>query len=260
MLRLLKLGGSLLTDKTQEKVLRHDVLNRVAQEIAMAAPEPGTLILGHGSGSFGHFAGARYGTMAGASTAAQWYGFAEVATAAAELNMHVTLALRAAGLPVMHFQPSASAQAVDGTINALALSPIKQALTHGMLPLIYGDVAFDAQRGSTILSTEALFDYLARHLPVTEVILTGEVAGVLEDNGTVIPSITPTNFADITGMLGGSRGTDVTGGMASKVQGMLNLVQHTQINGIRIISGLEAGIIRDALQGLPVTGTFIQRA
>ena len=54
----LKLGGSLLTDKTRPQALRPDVLGRLAGEIAAAlAARPALwLLIGHGSGSFGHVA------------------------------------------------------------------------------------------------------------------------------------------------------------------------------------------------------------
>ncbi|MCA9937430.1 MAG: hypothetical protein KC418_02225, partial [Anaerolineales bacterium] len=91
----LKLGGSLLTDKTGVEVVRADVLARLAVEIAAARQaRPGLrLVLGHGSGSFGHVAAARYGTRQGVHTAAEWHGFADVARAAAALNHLVILAL-----------------------------------------------------------------------------------------------------------------------------------------------------------------------
>ncbi len=87
----LKLGGSLITDKAGEEALRLDVLERIAGEIAQARGEnPGLkLVLGHGSGSYGHVAGARHGTRGGVSGEQQWYGFTVVADAAARLNRAV---------------------------------------------------------------------------------------------------------------------------------------------------------------------------
>ncbi|MEL6309142.1 MAG: hypothetical protein AAFQ52_13445 [Chloroflexota bacterium] len=54
MVTLLKLGGSLITDKTQREILREDVLARLANEIAQALGANPTmqLVIGHGSGSF----------------------------------------------------------------------------------------------------------------------------------------------------------------------------------------------------------------
>ena len=101
---LLKLGGSIITNKTQPFTARMDVIDRLAAEIKAALDERGDdlqLIIGHGSGSFGHEAAAKYRTNEGAVAADSWLGFAEVAAAAAELNTIVMKALRNAGVPVV---------------------------------------------------------------------------------------------------------------------------------------------------------------
>jgi isopentenyl phosphate kinase len=146
-MRFLKLGGSLITDKTQDKTLRPDVLARLAGEIADAlTAAPGPLLLGHGSGSFGHTVAKRHGTRAGVVSPEQWHGFAEVSVAAQQLNRLVADALLAAGVPVFSVAPSSSVLCDDGRIMHMDIAPIRQALAHGLVPLIMGDVAFDRMR------------------------------------------------------------------------------------------------------------------
>lgn len=243
----LKLGGSLITDKTGVEATRPEVLNRVAQEIGQAYGAGVRLLVGHGSGSFGHVAAARHGTRQGVRTPTQWHGFAEVSDVAARLNRLVCAALREAGLPVMTLQPSASAQCAAGRLVALATRPVQAALESGLVPLLYGDVAFDQQWGGTIISTEEILDYLATTLQPDWLLLAGETAGVYDPAGQVIPTITPANFSQIQSALGGSRGTDVTGGMVSKVAAMLNLVARQPGLKVRIFSGLQAGELSQML-------------
>ncbi|MDW8396714.1 MAG: uridylate kinase, partial [Anaerolineae bacterium] len=153
-LTLLKLGGSLITDKTLERTPRLDVIQRLAAEVKAALDQsPLPLVLGHGSGSFGHAPAKRYGTRDGVRSLEQWRGFAEVSVVAAQLNRIVADALCQAGVPVVSFPPSASARCVDGQIVSLAVEPIARALEHGLVPLVMGDVAFDDVRGGTIIST-----------------------------------------------------------------------------------------------------------
>ncbi|MBE2220181.1 MAG: isopentenyl phosphate kinase family protein [Anaerolineae bacterium] len=248
----LKLGGSLITDKTGVEAVREDVLARVAAEIAAARREnPGLrLVVGHGGGSFGHVAAAQYGTRQGVETAEQWLGFAEVHAAMVRLNRLVTEAMLLAGIPALSLQPSASALCKNGRIVAIAAQPVLAALDAGLVPVIYGDVAFDAEIGGTIISTEEVMMALADALNPSWLLLAGEVPGVLDEAGCVIPMITADNFVDIQSALGGSRGTDVTGGMTSKVKSMLALVAQQPALSIRILSGLEAGLIGAAL-GMP---------
>lgn len=255
----LKLGGSLITDKTGVAVVRPEVLSRLATEIAAVWPAQPQLrlLLGHGSGSFGHVAAARHDTRYGVQTTAQWHGFTEVASAAATLNRLVVQALHAAGLPAFSVPPSASAHCQDGQITFMAVEPVRQALDAHLLPVVYGDVAFDSVRGGTIVSTEEVMGYLASHLQPRWFLLAGDVPGVLDLQGEVVPRITPVNFAGIQTALGGSRGTDVTGGMAGKVQAMLHLVQQVPGLSVRIFSGLVPDLLHTTLLGQGNAGTVI---
>ncbi len=245
----LKLGGSLITDKTGVEQVRGPVLARLAQEIRRAreAHPQLKLLLGHGSGSFGHVHGAQHGTRLGVKTADQWHGFAQVSAAASRLNELVMAALLEAGVPALSLQPSASALCEDGRIVELSPQPVQLAMQAGLLPVIFGDVAFDTVRGGTIISTEEVMMFLAETLRPSWLLLAGETAGVLDLDGKVVPLITEANLAEIAPALGGSRGTDVTGGMAGKVRSMLDLVAAQPQMQIRIFSGLEPGQVQQTL-------------
>jgi isopentenyl phosphate kinase len=249
---LLKLGGSLITDKTREKSVRGDVLARLADEIAAALPVLGApLLLGHGSGSFGHAAAKRHNSRAGVSTPEQWRGFAEVSVAAQQLNRIVADALHTAGVPVFSVAPSSSVRCEDGRITHIDTAPLARALDNGLVPLVMGDVAFDSVRGGTIISTEEIFAYLAKHFPVQRVLLAGETEGVFAsmDDRRVLARIVPRDWAAISGGLGGSRGADVTGGMAAKVRDMLALAQAHPGLSVHIFSGLAPNTTTRVLRG-----------
>ncbi len=245
----LKLGGSLITDKTGVEVVRHEVLARLAREIAAVRAEKPDLqlLLGHGSGSFGHVAAAKYGTRQGVKTAVQWHSFAKVSSAASRLSKIVTDALLDAGVPAISFQPSATAVCEDGQITQLNSRSIKNALAAGLVPIIHGDVAFDKVRGGTIISTEEVMMALVDELRPSWLLLSGLTDGVFDLQQVVIPHISQNNFADIREALGGSHGTDVTGGMDSKVQGMLTLTNQHKGVSIRIFSGEKPDILEQVL-------------
>jgi isopentenyl phosphate kinase len=267
-LHFLKLGGSLITNKNQAHTLRPHTLARLADEIAAAQANDLSLkfVLGHGSGSFGHIVAKKYGTRLGVHSKREWQGFAEVWGEAIALNRLVMDALHKAGLPVISFPPVASVIAHDAQVAAWDLTPISHALQAGLLPVVFGDVAFDLQRGGTILSTEDLFAHLAQHLPQTaglalgRVLLAGIEEGVWEDFPTctrLIEQLTPQSYAGLTDSVSGARSADVTGGMASKVQHSLAMVQENPKLEVWIFSGERPGAVRQALLGKRV-GTVIQ--
>ena len=251
-----KLGGSLLTDKTRAKSLRTGVLNALAGEIASALREQPNLqlLIGHGSGSFGHVTAKRFATRAGVKTEQQWRGFAETSLVAAQLHRYVVDALWSAGVPALGLQPSASILCRNGKLVEVDHGPILAALENGLTPVIYGDVAFDSEIGGTIASTEELFSHLATHLGPQRVILVGEVPGVMTKNpdeskdADLIPIITPEDLTSLQSALGASRGVDVTGGMLTKVRETMALLSTCpQLLHAQIISGLAPGHLHDTL-------------
>jgi len=251
MLTFLKLGGSLITDKSATETALTDVINRLAAEVrtALDANPALRLVLGHGSGSFGHTAAATYGTRRGVSTPEEWRGFAEVSVVAARLNTIVLEAFHATGVPVFRVQPSASAVCRGGQIIRMELAPVEQALQHGLVPLVYGDVAVDEVQGGTIVSTEDVFDALARALSPARILLAGQYEGVLDAQGNLVPRITPATLSEYHDALGGSAQTDVTGGMAAKVESMLALCQTVPGLKVVIFDGRQPGVIARALSG-----------
>jgi isopentenyl phosphate kinase len=256
----LKLGGSLITEKTRAYTARLQVIARLAGEVrqALDARPDLRLLVGHGSGSFGHWAAKPYGTRQGVETPAQWRGYAEVANAAARLNRIVAEAFHKAGIPVLSVQPSASARCHDGALAHLDTRPINAALTRGLVPLVYGDVALDDARGGTIISTEDIFFFLAEEFCPSRILLLGEVAGVLDSNGDIVPHITPSNLPSLSTALAGSAATDVTGGMEDKVTQMVRLVRRHPKTRVHILTGLEPGLLtRALLDADPPTGTRI---
>lgn len=260
MLSFLKLGGSLITNKHSWRAPRVEVIERLLREIAEArAADPQLqVVLGHGSGSFGHTEAKRHGTRHGVQSPAQWHGFAEVQYAAGALNHFVREAATKADVPIFNAPPSASAVCQNGAIQTLALEPIRHALAHGLVPLVFGDVAIDTALGGTIVSTEDVFRYLAVQLRPARLLLAGLDAGVLTHwpHGEVIPRLTPhTALSGLTG----SAAADVTGGMASKVSEMLALATALPDLEIRIFSGEAPGVVKNVLLGKAEVGTVICR-
>ncbi len=249
----LKLGGSFITDKTRPATAREDVIRRIAQEIRQARDEKGPgglpLLLGHGSGSFGHFTA----QATGFGQPGNWISYAETGASAARLNRIVADILISEGVPAVTMQPSASARCQDGKLIELAVGPIRSALENDLVPLVYGDVAFDDTRGRSIISTEMIFSFLAPRLNSSRILLASLVDGVFSSDPLVdldarlIPEITPTNIAAIESQLRGSHGYDVTGGMIAKVREMVDLVIRFPSVSVCLMSGTREGLIYRAL-------------
>jgi len=273
----LKLGGSLITDKTKPYTPLLDMMDDLALQIAttLQAQPNLRLVIGHGAGSFGHVAASEYKTRDGYPRPSPlahrerdqneenyWEGFAEVWYQASTLNRYVMKALHKANVRAISLPPSSSVIASEGKVSVWETTPIRMALSSRMVPVIFGDVVFDEIRGGTILSTEDLFMHLARALSPERILLAGLESAVWQDfpaRTKKIEKITPDTFNQISAGIGKSEGADVTGGMESKVKQMLELIENNHELTIQIFSGTDPGNIVRALTG-ETLGTVIADA
>jgi isopentenyl phosphate kinase len=252
VLIFLKLGGSLITDKYKPETARMDVLvNCLAQVKRWLQENPkARLVLGHGSGSFGHNAAKTYHTREGVSTTPDWSGYAEVWYSAHKLNNIFIDACVAAGLPVVDFPISAAATAHNRIVETWDLEALLGTLKQGLVPVVHGDVCMDRALGGTILSTEEIFSHLASKLKPDRILLAGVECGVYADypaNQQLITHI-PADLPP-SGYLQGSKAQDVTGGMAAKVALSQAIVKAIIGLEVSIFSGLENGAIYKVLSG-----------
>ena len=261
-----KLGGSVITDKAKPFTERKDVINRLATEIHSSQERTGaTLIVGHGGGSYPHVPAERYKTHLGIVGEESRMGSALVQDAASRLNRIVVNALLAAGEPAISVQPSSSALARDSRIIEWRLEAVKLMLASGLLPVPYGDVGVDLDKGFCILSTEEIFRFLAVQLKPSRVIIGSDVDGVYDSDPHLNPEatkrslITPNNVGLILKSLGAATTVDVTGGMRSKVLKLLELVQEVDDVECEVLNLLVPGNLEDALNGERGRGTIIRR-
>jgi isopentenyl phosphate kinase len=257
----LKLGGSVITDKSKPLKTRPEELKRLGKEIAEAVEAGGLrLLVGNGGGSYAHYYARQLLSSRGEARARLNLLAAKVRWAAARLNGIVVRALISEGLPAFGFSPSASAVASGGEILAWDLGPLTKALQDGVLPVIHGDVLLDLQRGFSILSTERLFRYLARRLRPTRVIVGTDVDGVYDSDPNTFK--TAKKFDAVTAehlplLSGAHEGRiDVTGGMRAKVLELLELSRETGIE-CEIVNALRPGFIMRALLGERGLGTVV---
>ncbi|MGD0172901.1 MAG: isopentenyl phosphate kinase [Anaerolineales bacterium] len=260
----LKLGGSLITDKSRARTARPDTIRRLVEEIAQARKAvPGLrLVLGHGSGSFGHMEAKKFETAEGVRSAEDWHGFTMVWAAADQLNRIVTDALAAGGVPAIRIAPSSCAILADGRLAEMPVAPVWSALDAGLIPVVYGDAVFDRTRGGGIASTEMVFAHLARSIHPQRILLAGIERGVFEDypaREVLLPRIRAAGWEEIRTKLEGSAHTDVTGGMLSKVREMLDLILREENLHVLVFSGEIEGNVRRALSGETLEGTRLEK-
>jgi len=214
---ILKLGGSVITDKSKDCAINHDQLASIAVAIARAG-SAGIVVI-HGAGSCGHPEAKRYNLDVGA-VIGQTEGIYVTHRAVSRLNDEVVTTLRQQGVAAIGVHPLHNAIADNGRLVNFECRHLEMMLNLGMVPVIHGDVVMDLSRGACIVSGDQLVQYLAVGLGISRVGLATDVPGVL-DGERVVPEIDRNIMLALR--IGNSIHTDVTGGMRGKINELLEL-------------------------------------
>lgn len=268
---LVKLGGSLITDKSGYEAVRSDVLARLAAELRdVAEALPGGLVLGHGSGSFGHAVASEGGWSANGSSPSPEV-LARTQDAAARLHREVIVALIGAGLAPFSLAPGSLMVSSKGRPSSVNAEPLVRAIGSGLLPVLFGDVVIDTKERARIFSTESVFlatvpVLLAQGIKIRGAYWLGNTEGVLNHAGETIARITRANAKDVVSSLSaigvakssdaGGRVRDVTGGMLHRVESALALGRLGVPSWI-LDGGCEGRLTR-AVAGEKVPGTCVE--
>jgi len=214
---VVKLGGSVVTDKDQRETIDRDALDAAA---AALGEFDGDVVVVHGGGSFGHPAAADRGVSSTAGTRDADDAVA-IHDVMGRLNAAVVERLATHGVDALPVRPlSLAHRDADGDLT-VSTGSVAAMLAEGFTPVLHGDVVAHEGRGVTVASGDDLVAALTRGLPVDRVGLCSTVPGVFDADGEVIARIEA--FADVADAVGASESTDVTGGMAAKVRALLDL-------------------------------------
>jgi isopentenyl phosphate kinase len=258
---VLKIGGSVITDKSGELAARTEVINRLAEEIAKANAK--NLIIVHGGGSFGHLTAQKYGIKDGLKDEAQKIGFAETHHVMTVLNGLVMDALVWHEVPAVSITPSSCMLTEDGRIKLFDETVSKLLLKMDFTPVFYGDATLDVKLGFTVLSGDQIVAHLARKFSACKIVLGVDVDGLCnvdpktDKNAKVYPRLTLRELKAFEGKLGKSMASDVTGGMLGKVTELIPAVEEGI--SVAIVNAAKPNRVYRALIGEKVEGTIIEK-
>jgi len=249
---ILKIGGSVLTDKREKGKLNQDRITKIAKEIASSDVQ--NLILIHGAGSFGHPIAKKFGLDA--SGRQNYAGAALTHEMVKELNKTIVKELIEDGVAAMPVHPMSCAISSKGRLKEIMTAQIELMADNDVVPVIHGDVVMDLEWGTSILSGDQIVLHLAQRLKAKRVGVGTDVDGVIDGEGRIIASITPKTFSNIKPLLTNSKSVDVTGEMAGKVSELVRLAKA----GIQsyVFNASKKGNITAFLRGNIDFGTVIR--
>jgi len=258
---VLKLGGSVITDKEKPLTPNLEAIERLATEIARADVK--SLIVVHGGGSFGHHVAKQYNLTEGYADPAQVVGFAKTHRAMTKLNSLVMDALISHDVYAVVVQPSSCVVTKVGRIQSMEKKPLKRMLDMGLVPVLYGDAVLDSEKGFAILSGDQLVSSLAINFGASRIIMGGDVDGLYtadpkgNRSARLVERVTLEELKAQKHDIEGSKATDVTGGMLGKVRELIPAIEQN-IQAL-LVNATEPLRVYKALRAEEVTGTIIER-
>lgn len=242
----------MITDKSRVATARHDVIERLAQEIASV---PGKKIIVHGGGSFGHIKAKEHNLHLGFTDDSQRDGIRMVQKDMRTLNRIIEDGFHRAGIPVASIPAGAIAIFDGGRMVNFPSNVFAHYLDIGITPMSFGDVVVDSSKGIAICSGDDIMLKLARDMKAERCIFVTNVDGIFASfpaapDEKPLDIIRPGQKIDFT-----VKDADVTGSMERKLDLMFKIAELGC--RVEVINGLVPGRMGSALKNEDYPGTEI---
>jgi isopentenyl phosphate kinase len=254
---IVKLGGSVITDKSKECCFRQEVMDRLSGEIKKSGSD---VIIVHGAGSFGHILAKQHELNEGYKNKDQLQGFSLTHAMVQELNSRVLTSLHNSGIAAVSIPPHAILILDDHKSNTMDYTIFNYYLKNGFTPVTFGDVVLDKKLGFSICSGDLLMQLLAEHFKPEKVIFVIDEDGLytsnpkMNKNAELIASTTPRELEKLT--TSADVHADVTRGMEGKIDAIKTIAK-LGIDTV-LLNGNKPDKLYHILAGEEAKGTIVR--
>ncbi len=216
---ILKIGGSVVTEKSKECTFRKKVMDNLAIKIKKANRQ--TIII-HGAGSFGHIQANKYRLNEGYTREEQLHGFSVTHEMVQRLNTMVLKSLQASSIPAVSISPHSVVKLENHELLEMDYNIFEEYLEKKFTPVTFGDVVLDKKLSFSICSGDLLTMALSNHFKPEKVIFIIDEDGLytsnpkLNKNAQLIETASIKNLETLT--TSKDKHDDVTGGMSGKIK------------------------------------------
>ena len=223
---IIKIGGSVITDKRKENYFKQGIVDNLAKEIKKSKKDS---IIIHGAGSFGHIIADKYNLNEGHRNIDQLQGFSITQGRVQKLNSLVLDVLNNNGISAVSIPPHSILKLNNHYPLKFDHIIFKDYLDLGFTPVTFGDVVLDEKLGFSICSGDLLMQLLAEHLQPEKTIFVIDEDGLytsnpkFDKNAELIESTTADQLNGYT--VSKDKHADVTGGMQGKIETIKNIAK-----------------------------------
>jgi isopentenyl phosphate kinase len=257
---ILKLGGSLITDKEKPLSLNKNIIKSSINQIVRSEKK---IILVHGGGSFGHPSAKKYCLRNGKSDRikSQVFGIAETHNNMIKLNSYVIECFLDKNISALAIQPSSIIKKNNSQqISNHEISILEEYIDLGIIPVLFGDIVLDSKKGFSILSGDEIITILCKNLrnyKVSKVIFATDIDGIYIRNKkgkkVLIPKIKHSELRELE-LVDLGKKIDVTEGIKGKIK---QIEEITRLGiPVEVINGLTADNILKSIKNEKIVSTY----
>ncbi|MHA1474060.1 MAG: isopentenyl phosphate kinase [Promethearchaeota archaeon] len=153
---IIKLGGSILTDKNTPYSMRNEVINSLISQISdnyQISNQPKIIII-HGAGSFGHPIANSYSIQKGLNQNIpnQTLGLAKTHQSVKKLNTKIVDGFLSREIPVLSLTTSSVFFQENSVLKFTGFNQIASLLELGIIPILFGDILLHDSKNFSIIS------------------------------------------------------------------------------------------------------------
>ncbi len=258
MLQVIKIGGSVITDKsdTSPKV-NYDRLRDLLLEVQEYIDNSDdSVILIHGAGAYGHGTAGKYKLQYGATTEEKVHAAEMCQQQVSELHNIFIQTAAVVGLPVDSVPTHTVLMHDKGTVTVFDTSPVMCALDRGSIPVLYGDVVPDDTWTYSICSGDTIAAQLAVTAQAERLIFASDIDGVCTANPHTDSTATLIREVSITDIMNGNiqgvstaHTTDVTGGLLGKLNSFAHIMKTSKLQEVVLCNGTKKDRLGSTLRG-----------
>ena len=220
---LIKFGGSVITDKSEYRRFNTERVRRLCREIKESGQ---STIVVHGAGSFGHVIAKEHRLNEGYMDDSQIPAVAQVCYDMRDLNSMIVKELNDAGIPAVSVPTGSCFMMRNGKLSVKDPEVLRSMFSKGIMPVMFGDVVMDSERGFGICSGDQIMEVLAGIFDPEKVIFVSDIDGLYRTDPKKDPDAEFIETVDKETMEGVTTDitvADVTGGVRGKMEAMLRL-------------------------------------
>lgn len=262
---VIKLGGSLLTDKSKPYSMREEVIKQIASEIKQCVDEGlgGRFVLVQGVGSYGHPPVLEFKLYKGFIGEEQLWQISWTQSKVDELREYLTKCLQDVGIPVIRFATSSIFSSTEKVLDECNFKPLAGYLGIGMVPLLGGDMIYDTGMGFRVMSGDLIAYTLAKELNATRMIFATDVKGISDkdpkmfSDARLLQGVKVSEIPALISELKGNNPHDASGAIVGKLQTIemaASLIKEGM--DVAILSMMESGTLHSYLKGENVLATL----